>query len=509
MATKTDNACLIGVDAGTTGLKSLAFDLSGKALCKAYREYPLYHPWPDQTEQNPEHWWDALRETIGELFEHGKIEPTLIAGLSISSQGSTFVALGADGQVLRPAISWLDRRAQDAQCEEEKLFAITGLRAFPGWTGSVLRWVARHEPETLRRARHLLLVGDYLIFRLTGVVGTEYSSASRTRMLDLEKRRWSEPILASLGVRESQLPPLGHSGEMLAGVSTEAARATGLLEGTPVVLGGFDQSCMAIGAGAITEKAMMVSLGTATMASVSSPRPVVDPQRRVITSCHALPDTWSLQAPIMTTGAILRWWRDHFFGSQGEDAYARMDRLAEKAPPGADGLVLLPHFSGSGAPHWDPNYRGALVGLTLAHTQSHVIRAILEGVAMEIASNLEVFESLGLDVKTVRIVGGGAVSNLWRVIIGDVLGKPRVRVEEVEVGTLGAAVLAGVGTSVFADAEEAVRRMVSSGPQEDYSEENHAIYQEVRRHYLEVSARLWNTPRTQQSKSNPESRKGV
>lgn len=490
--------CLVGVDLGTTGLKCLGFDTSGRVLCKAYREYPLHHPAPNATEQGPQDWWRALCATLRELVDRGGIDPRNVAGLSLSSQGSTLVLLGDDGAPLRPAISWLDLRAADlldpGGSGEEELFAITGLRAFPGWTGSILRWLAADDSETLRRARHVLVAGDYLIFRLTGVVKTEYSSASRTRMLDLEKKEWSAPIVAGLGIRDEQLPALGQSGEVAGVVSAEAAAATGLLSGTPVVLGGFDQSCTALGAGVIAEGVAVISLGTATMVNVASAQPTVDPERRVTTSCHAIPNTWTLQAPIMTTGALLRWWRDHFFPRDQADVYAAMDRCAEQAPIGADGLMVFPHFSGSGAPHWDARYRGAMVGLTLSHTQAHVIRAMLEGVAIEIRANLDVMQELGHDVAVVRIVGGGAASMLWRGIIGDVLSKPQERVNEVEAGALGAAMLAGLGAGVFADPAEAVREMVSLGPRTDYSPGKHAAYEAVRRRYWDVFNRLYGKP---------------
>ncbi len=492
---KHTNTCLIGVDAGTTGLKSLVFDLSGQVLGKAYREYPLHCPRPDTAEQDPEDWWRALAETVREALEKSAIDPGHVAGLSISSQGSSFVAMGSDGKPLRPAMSWLDRRsatlATNGTFDEDDLFAITGLRAYPGWTASLLYWLANREPETLRRMKHMLLVGDYLIYRLSGAVATDYSSASRTRMLDLEKLAWSEPLVEALGLKMTQLPTLGASGSVAGHVSSEGAAATGLLEGTPVSLGGFDQSCAALGAGAVTPDTIMASLGTATMVFVSSSQPIVDPLRRVTTSCHVVPNTWTIQAPIMTTGAVLRWWRDHFFGNRAENVYEEMDRLAAMVPAGSEGLMVLPHFGGGGAPHWDHTWRGAIVGLGLAHTQAHVVRAILEGVAMQIRTNMDVIEGLGFDIKTLRLVGGGARSALWTGIIGDVLGKPQLRIGQVEVGTLGAAMLAGLGVGVFPTVSEAVRSMVPVGAPKAFNPGNHEVYESLRARYADTSNRLY------------------
>jgi len=485
---------LIGIDAGTTGLKSLLFDLDGAVVARAYREYPLDHPHPDWAEQDPEHWWDALVATLRELFQRTGVLPTRIAGLSISSQGSTVVALGDSG-VVRPAISWLDQRAAPLTSPpgmaEEDVFSITGLRFCPAWTGPIIQWLSLHEPETVRRTDRFLLVTDYLLFRLTGEIATDYSSASRTRMMDLRNRCWSGAILAAMGLPKSKLPPMAGSATVVGKVSPDAARETGLAPGTIVTLGGFDQSCCALGTGALGPDIAMISLGTATMVSVSSANPTVDPARRVTTSCHVVPDTWTLQAPIFTTGAVLRWWRDMQYSSLGDGAYEEMDRQAETAPIGADGLLLLPHFSGSGPPRWDHRCRGAFVGFRLTHTQAHIIRAILEGVAMEIRANLALIEGLGMSVAAVRIVGGGAVSATWRAIICDVLGKPCAAMRVAEVGTVGAALLAAVGAGLFRDLYEAVDRMVHPADPTEFSPINHRSYQEVYARHRDVSDRVY------------------
>jgi xylulokinase len=257
------------------------------------------------------------------------------------------------------------------------------------------------------------------------------------------------------------------------------------------MLGGFDQMCAAVGAGAITPDTLMVSLGTATMLLVTSLEPLVDPARRLTTSCHVLPQAWSLQAPILTTGALLKWWRDQFFHSETSDPYREMDELAERVPIGAEGLLVFPYFCGGGAPWWDHSRRGAMIGLSLAHGAPHIIRAILEGVAMEVRANLEVAESLGIQIDSLRIAGGGATSDLWRGIIGDALGRPQIRLKELEVGALGAAILAGVGAGLFRDVEDGVRAMVAPGEQQEFSAANHAEYQRLYARYEGCAARLY------------------
>lgn len=487
--------CLIGIDAGTTGLKCLAFDLQGRCLARSYREYPLFHPKPNRVEQDPEDWWRALTSTLREVLEKGEIEPGRVAGVSISSQGSTLVALGSDGKVIRPAISWLDKRAaeipREPEWEDETLFGTTGLRYSPAWTGPMLHWLSIHEEQTIQKASKFLLVGDYLIYRLTGVIATDYSSASRTRMLDVRRQQWSEDIVASAGISLSQLPDIAGSGQIAGRISPESARLTGLCEGTPVMLGGFDQICAGLGAGTVTSDSLMVSLGTATMLVMTVFDPIVDPARRVTTSCHVIPQAWTLQAPILTSGVLLRWWRDHFFKGKTGDPYVEMDALAGSCPIGADGLLVFPHFAGGGAPWWDHDRRGAILGLSLTHTASHIIRGILEGIAMEIRANLETLESLGIQVRTVRIVGGGAASQLWRSIIGDVVGRPQIHMKEVEVGALGAAILAGVGAGIFENPAQGAAAMVNTGDISPFSADNHAEYNRIYARYEDYSRRLY------------------
>ncbi len=493
MIMKNRDSYILGIDTGTTGLKTLLIDVHGNVRCRAYREYAVHHPHPDWVEQDPEDWWEALCATVREILEQSGVPAHRILGMGISSQGSTFVLLDEKGELVRPAVTWLDRRAEhEEESESERIFDITGLQPFPGWTGTVLKWFHHHEPNMLKNTKQLLLVGDYLGYRLTGEVCTDFSSAARTRLLDLRRQDWCDDLLDASGVLRSQMPRLGPSGKVFGKVTSGAARVTGLCEGMPVVLGGFDQSCAMLGAGAVSRGILMVSLGTATMVCTTSPEPFVDSKWRVTTSCHALPNAWVVQAPIMTTGALLRWWRDHFFPYSGEDVYRRMDVLAATISPGADGLVVLPYFSGRGAPDWDREARGVVWGLTLAHEQGHVIRAILEGVAMEIRANVEVFEQLGFPIHSVRIVGGGAKSVLWRSIIGDVLGKPQSVVTEREVGCLGAAILAATGVGLYNSVSDAVREMTPDITAGRFSEETHRIYDEVWERYREVAARFSN-----------------
>ncbi|NIA16232.1 MAG: hypothetical protein GWP08_19385 [Nitrospiraceae bacterium] len=476
----SERTYLIGIDAGTTGLKSLVFDLEGHSVAAAYREYPLDHPQPDAAEQNPDLWWQALGETVREVLQCGGVPPASVAGLSVSSQGSTVVLLGPDNRPVRPAISWLDRRSVDlsepGELSEEDLFTISGLRRYPGWTEAMIRWLRAKEPAALRATSKLLLVGDYLIYRLTGSAMTDHSSASRTRMFDIHRREWSEPVLASLDLPREKLPSIGCSGQIAGHVSHESAQITGLLAGTPVTLGGFDQSCAMLGAGAIAEDTLTVSLGTATAVSVTTSRALIDFQHRISTTSHVLPDRWAVQAPIMTTGAILRWCRDQFAPGEGGGFYRDMDDRAARVPLGANGLLWLPYFGGAGAPRWDANLTGGVFGLSLSHTGAHIYRAILEGIAFEIRANAGVLSELGIKTSTVRIVGGGARSVLWRRIIGDVLGKPQACVPEVETGTLGAAILASLGAHVYKDVWEATARMTASPEFEPFDQTHHRAY---------------------------------
>lgn len=449
---------LLGVDIGTTGAKAVIIGDDGRIRGSGGAEYPFATPRPGWAEQDPEAWWQGARQSIREAVFSASAPPGEIAAVGLSGQMHSLVLLDKAGGVLRPAILWNDQRTADECAEitrrvgEARLFAITRNPALPGFTAPKILWVRTHEPDTFRRTAAVLLPKDYVRFRLTGTRATEVSDASGTALLDVPRRTWSDEILRALDIPQEWLPTCAESPVLTAAVSGSGQDATGLREDTPVAGGGGDQAAQAVGSGIVRTGLVSVTIGTSGVVFASLDDPVMDPHGRTHTFCHAVPGRWHVMGVMLSAGGALRWLRDAV--APGTE----YDRLAEEAgavPPGAGHLLFLPYLSGERTPHPDPLARGAFVGLSLAHTRGHMVRAVMEGVAFGLRDSFEILCEMGLRVVQVRASGGGARSPLWRQILADILDAEVVTVNVPEGAAYGAALVAGVGAGVFPTVEAA------------------------------------------------------
>jgi len=366
-------------------------------------------------------------------------------------------------EVLRPAIIWCDGRT-DAQCRAlterigaEQLIELVMNPALAGFTLPKLLWVREVEPELWARVRSVLLPKDYVRLRLTGERATDVADASGTLLFDVRQRRWSSAMLEQVEMDESLLARVYESTEVAGRVSDAGAAATGLRAGTPVVAGAGDQAAGAVGMGIVRPGAVSATIGTSGVVFAATDRPALDPKGRVHTFCHAVPGRWHVMGVTQAAGLSLRWFRDRFgtIDDDGNDPYARLIAEAASAPAGADGVLWAPYLMGERTPHVDPHARAALIGLAASHTRSHVIRAILEGVAFSLRDTLTIFAEMNVPVKTIRLGGGGARSRLWQQIQADVYGHSVELVEADEGAAYGAALLAGVGVELWASVDEA------------------------------------------------------
>jgi xylulokinase len=376
--------------------------------------------------------------------------------------------LDKSGKVLRPCIMWNDQRtARECAAITKKVGAkrvlkLTGNPVLPGFTAPKIAWVKKHEPETHRRVAKVMLPKDCLRYRLTDEFFGEVSDASGTSLFDVGRRRWSDEMLAAVGVPRAWLPEVTESPVASAKVSAAAAEATGLVAGTPVVGGGGDQAAQAVGTGIVSEGAVSVTLGTSGVVFAASDRYRVEPAGRLHAFCHAVPGKWHLMGVMLSAGGSLRWYRDALCAAEkaqaareSRDAYEVLTAEAAKAPAGCEGLVFLPYLTGERTPHPDPDARGVFFGLTLRHTKSHLTRAVLEGVAYGLADSLTLMRELKLSVRQIRASGGGARSAFWRQILADVFNAEVATVNSTEGAAYGAALLAGAGTGVFPSVERA------------------------------------------------------
>jgi xylulokinase len=377
------------------------------------------------------------------------------------------VMLDEQSEVVRPALIWCDVRTEKQSREltekigAERLIQLTCNPALTNFTLTKLLWVREVEPKNWKRVRSVMLPKDYVRFRLTGERATDVTDASGTLLLDVANRRWSQEVLQATEIDERLLPPLYESADICGRISREGAAATGLHAGTPVVAGAGDQAAGAVGMGIVNPGEVSATIGSSGVVFAATNRPALDPKGRLHTFCHAIPGHWHVMGVTQAAGLSLRWFRDQFGGStRGDDPYNALTREAEAIAAGCDGLLWTPYLMGERTPHLDPNARAALVGLTASHGRSHIIRAILEGVAFSLRDTFALFEELNLPVTGVRLGGGGARSRLWRQIQADVYGRDVEIVEAEEGAAFGAAILAGLGARAWLSVSAAVKATV-------------------------------------------------
>jgi xylulokinase len=466
---------LLGIDVSTTATKALLIDERGQVAAVAATEYPFETPQPQWTEQDPALWWDGAVRSIRQVLAqapHGA-KPGDVAGVGLTGQMHGMTLLDAHGEVIRPCILWNDQRTA-AQCAEithrvgaERVLQLTGNPVLTGFTAPKIIWVRDHEPEAYARIAHVLLPKDYARYRLTGEFFSEVSDASGTSLFDVGQRQWSDEMLNALDLSRQWLPQVTESPVVSARISAEAAQATGLLEGTPVVGGGGDQAAQAVGTGIINEGIVSVTVGTSGVVFAASDTYRVEPQGRLHAFCHAVPGMWHLMGVMLSAAGSFRWYRDALgqpekalAESSGRDVYDILTESAASAPPGCEGLVFLPYLTGERTPYPDPDARGVFFGLTVRHGKPHLTRAVLEGVSYGLRDSLELMRALGVSMNQVRASGGGARSVLWRQILADVFATEIVTVNVTEGAAYGAALLAGVGAGVYAEVREACARTI-------------------------------------------------
>ena len=443
----------IGIDTSTTATKALLMDASGKVVGVAAVTYPYETPHPLWSEQDPALWWDATSRSVQQVLKDTGIAPEEIAGVGLTGQMHGLVLLDGDGKVLRPAILWNDQRT-GAQCDEirsrlgkDRLIQITGNDALTGFTAPKILWVKQNEPELFTRAKHILLPKDYVRYKLTGEFAVDRAGGAGTILFDLKTRTWSEEVLAALEIPAEWLPPTYEGPDVTGTINAEAASATGLKEGTPVVAGGGDQAAQAVGVGAVQPGIIALTLGTSGVVFAATESPLVEPEGRLHAFCHAVPDRWHFMGVMLSAAGSLQWYRDTL---APEVDFDNLVNETAELPPGSEGLLFLPYLTGERTPHPDPLARGAWIGLTVRHKRAHLTRAVLEGVAFGIKDSFTLIQNAGLGIiDQVRISGGGAKSSLWRQIIADVLGAELVTVNTTEGAAYGAALLAGVGANAF------------------------------------------------------------
>ena len=482
---------LLGIDIGTSGTKTVLFDLMGNALASHTIGYPMDCPRGAWAEQNPEDWWNAAADGIRAVLQKSGVSGDQVLGVGLSGQMNGHVMLDREGKVLRPAILWCDLRATEEVEEmnrkvgDRRIVELTGNRAIPGLGAAKILWVKNHQPEIYEKAAMILVPKDYVRYRLTGEYAAEVSDASGLQLLDIHRRDWSQELLDKIGIDRDKLPRVYESPEVTGVISREAAARTGLRPGTIVVGGAGDNPAAGVGMGAMTDGRAFTTIGTSGVPYMLTEKVLPDYEGRVNCLCAAAPNKWMMMGCIQAAGYSLRWLRDTVCSAEiaqaereGRDPFEVMDELAADVPPGSRGLLFLPYLLGERSPHADADCRGVFFGLSSIHSRPHMIRAVMEGVSYAMRECLDVYAELGCRLSDMRICGGGGKSALWRQMLADIYGSPVSTVQSAEGGAaLGVAILAGVGAKEYASVEEACAALVKKQDTHLPDMAKHAAYE--------------------------------
>lgn len=493
--------CLLGIDIGTSACKLVVFAPDGAALASRTVAYPTQYPKPGYVEQNPDDWWNAVCRGLNDLFAEGVVSAWDIAGIGVDGQGWSAIAMDAEGNVLAPDPIWLDTRAEDI-CEELKasvgndaIFSLSGNPLKAQYVTAKILWMERHLPQVFQHTNAIMQSNGFIAYRLTGAITMDISQGYGLHCFNMRTGRIDEAMCRALGISQHLIPEIVPCHSVVGRVSAEAARQTGLLTGTPVVAGGLDAACSTLGAGVLHPGQTQEQGGQAGGMSICIDQYCAD--ARLILGYHVVPDCWLLQGGTTGGGGALRWFEREFADferrtalEKGGSSFAFLDALAELVPPGSEGVVFLPYLAGERSPIWDSDAQGVFFGLDYSKTRAHMARALLEGVAYSLRHNLEIAESVGARVETLRATGGSANSRLWTQIKADATGKD-IEVPGSDLATpLGAALLAGVGVGVYAGFDEAVDRTVQIKRCQKHDDSHRPVYDQGYEIYRELYEQL-------------------
>lgn len=478
---------LLGIDIGTSACKVAVFDEDGKVMAQANRPYRVYYPQSGWAEQNPEEWWEAICDAVREVLAEENVNAEQIKGIGVDGQSWSAIPVDENGRVLHNTPIWMDTRARHL-CEKVKeeigadeIFRVAGNDFLPSYVTPKLIWFREEKPEVFRKTYKFLQSNSYIVMKLTGEMSQEYSQCYGIHFFHMEKRIYDTALAEKMGLSPELMPKLCGCDEIVGSVTKEAAEKTGLKIGTPVVAGGLDAACGALGAGVYRTGETQEQGGQAGGMSICTDRALA--HKALILGTHVVPGLWLLQGGTVGGGGALKWFRQELGGGLSFD---ELTAEAGKVAPGSDGVLFLPYMAGERSPIWNPDAKGIFYGLSFDKTRGHMIRAVLEGVAFSLEHNLRTAAQTGVSVDTLNAMGGASNSVLWTQIKADVTGKV-IRVPSSDTATtLGAAILAGVGCGVYDGYDEAVRRTIRITRIQEPNPDNREIYDRAMERYLRL-----------------------
>jgi len=491
---------LLGIDIGTSNIKTSLFNTQGKELYSSTKEYPFYNPRPGWVEQNPLDWWEGVKETIKNIIFQSRINSIHIKGIGISSQSWGVISVDKNGNILRPAILWMDRRST----EQSKKIEQHMLRN--GWDVSVdssyivpkILWIRENECEVYKKTYKFLQVNTYINYKLSKEIFIDISQEDPLQIYIRNQKCYKSlnEFYESLGIEPEKVPDVKNSFDIIGPVSSDAAKETGLAPGTPIVAGAMDTSASALGMQVVNHGQSLHVAGQAGAIGVCQKTPVFD--RRICIHNHVIPNRWLIMGVMVATGASMRWFRDEL-GKQellianqiGLDPFMVLSIEAEKSAPGAGGVIFLPYMMGERTPMWDYNARGTFFGLSLHTTKSDLIRAIMEGCSYALRHNIETLNSMGLKIEEIVSAGGAIKSDIWNQIKSDVTKKNLISIRNITTATLGAAILAGLGIGIYKEPlkfEKFILDKKTFTPRIETDKKYDCLYEIYKRLYIDLKA---------------------
>lgn len=494
---------ILTCDAGTTGCKCTVFTTKGEALCSVKRDYPTMYPRPKWAEQEPDRILNAVYDGIRELLL--QVSPQRIACVGLSGSMNGCIPVDEEGNALHPNIIHSDSRTE-AQVEQigrvinkYHFYTLTGNRLDTHYTLPKILWFKEKLPDVYSHARWFMNIKDYIYAHMTGRIGyTDYSDATLTTALDINKKCWAADLLRELEIDIDRMPKIIPGHDIRGRITRKVYYRTGLITGTPVAIGGGSGCCTARGAGIVSPGSAYTYIGSSAWVSQIQDHPVLDPKARIFnyldsdgSACHVIGN-------VQTGAAAFDWAIKNLMGTQeGSMDISRVENMARQVAPGAEGVLFLPTLMGSRTPYWDTNTRGVLMGFTLYHDRRHIARAIYEGVAYALNSCAQIISEYGTPIQSMMLTGGGARSGLWPDILAAVFGmSTQVHRAPGECTSLGAAMLAGVGAGIFSSYEDAASvvktrssHQVNPAWRAAY-EESYAVYRDIYEHVHDLNDRI-------------------
>ncbi|HBQ64592.1 MAG TPA: carbohydrate kinase, partial [Clostridiales bacterium] len=439
---------LLGIDIGTSSCKAALFDLDGTVTAWSSQPYPVYYPNPGWAEQDPEEWWQAVCLCIREVLQTSGVDACEIKGIGVDGQSGSTIPIDVHGRVMHNTPIWLDtrgagicRKAGD-RIGEDRIFSLCGNPLKPSYCTPKILWFQQQLPDVYQNTYKFLQSNSFIVYRLTGKWSQDLSQGYGFHFFNMRSGSYDGAMCDAFGLHMEKFPEIFPCHGIVGEVTGAAAELTGLKKGTPVVAGGLDAACGTLGAGVVREGQTQEQGGQSGGMSIC----VAEPRghRKLILGYHVVPHRWLLQGGTTGGGGSMKWLKQTI--GQTDESFEDLDLQAGSIPPGSDGLLFLPYLAGERSPLWNENASGVFFGLSYDKPRGHLVRAVLEGVAYSLRHNLETAREAGVGAMELRAMGGSANSRLWTQIKADVTGKPIAVPSSDTATTLGAALLAGVGT---------------------------------------------------------------